>query len=645
MNFFESQDNAKRNTGRLIFLFAMAVASLIIITNLLVMSLFGFLSTSEQVNIGVGIQFDWRTFLVISGGVIAVIFLGSLYKLAALAGGGARVAEMLNGRLLLPESDDYHERRVLNVVEEMALASGTPVPPVYLLEEEGINAFAAGYEASDAVIGVTRGAINSFTRDELQGVIAHEFSHILHGDMRINIRLIAILNGILILGILGYYLMRGGVHSRRSKDFGGIMMLGVGLMVVGFVGTFFGNLIKAAVSRQREFLADASSVQFTRNPEGIANALMRIATHDGRSYLANPSSTEISHALFEEGVFTRFRGLYATHPPLEERIKAVLPNWNGEFDLPELKASEESGSISSGDEQPQDSDLTDQKQKAEAIFTGAIEVLVTKELLDHIGQPGENQVQQARQLLADIPQKLLVAAHSPASARAVIYLLLIDSDKKIQQEQMTFLEESADHGIFIELKKMFTNFGEVQAEYRLPLIQIAIGSLRQLSTPQYNLFKQNLENLIRLDSKINLFEWSLQKIIFKNLEPVFEKQKQFKTGRRDLANCKESLEVLLTILAIADKDSKADPNMVFEKAKQELENTELSLLKKNEISFESLNSALDELSELKPLQKPALLKACVACIVADQEIAPIELELLRAIGATLNCPIPPVLIP
>ena len=334
MNFFESQDAAKRNTSRLILLFALAVISLIIVTNLLVMLVFGFANT-ELTSVGVNesLGLDWEMFLMVGAAVAAIVLIGSLYKIGTLSGGGARIAEMMNGKLLVAGSEDLRERQVLNVVEEMAIASGTPVPPVYLMEEEGINAFAAGYSPSDAVIGITRGAINTLNRDQLQGVIAHEFSHILHGDMRINIRLIGVLHGIMILGIIGHHLIRGGVYGRRSKDSGGIVFLGLGLMVIGFVGTFFGNLIKAAVSRQREFLADASAVQYTRNPEGIGGALMQISQHSNRSYLDNPNSEEISHSLFEEARVSPLSRLYATHPPLEQRIAAVLPGWDGNYDL------------------------------------------------------------------------------------------------------------------------------------------------------------------------------------------------------------------------------------------------------------------------------------------------------------------------
>ena len=239
MDFFASQDTAKRNTGKLVFLFVMAVIALVVVTNFLVMFIFGFLGSEMTSMAAIStVSFDWNTFLLVGLAVVSVILLGSLYKIGSLSGGGARVAEMMNGRLLVAGSGDLHERRILNIVEEMAIASGTPVPPVYLMEESGINAFAAGYSPSDAVIGVTRGAIETLSRDQLQGVIAHEFSHILHGDMRINIRLIGVLHGIMVLGIIGYHLLRGGAYSRRSKNSGGIVFFGLALVVVGFVGIF-----------------------------------------------------------------------------------------------------------------------------------------------------------------------------------------------------------------------------------------------------------------------------------------------------------------------------------------------------------------------------------------------------------------------
>jgi len=633
MNFFESQDIAKRNTGRLIFLFVLAVISLVVITNVLVLALFRYFPTDSMSYARPPMAFDWQQVLVVSVAVIFVILLGSLYKLAALAGGGARVAEMLDGRLLLPETGDMQERRLLNVVEEMALASGTPVPPVYLLEESGINAFAAGYTPGDAVIGITRGAIETLNRDELQGVIAHEFSHILHGDMRINIRLIAVLHGILILGIVGYHLMRGGAYSRRSRGSGGIVALGLGLIVVGYVGTFFGNLIKAAVSRQREFLADASAVQYTRNPQGIAGALMQIATHSQRSYLANPSSIEISHALFEEAGFSRLRSLYATHPPLEDRIRAILPGWDGEMAPAQNRPEPDSSPKDTGLEDAEQADR--QSAKLLALITGAA-------MIDRIGQPGSAQLVKARQLLAEIPDKFLVAAHQPSSARAIVYLLAIAADPELRRRQLEFVDKSADTGVAEELQQLLENAGLVEVEFRLALLSIALNSLRQLSESQYRLFRSNLQQLVRADSRLSLFEWALVKIVVGSLDPVFDKQGPRPIGRKELKNCTVSLESLFSLLAYADLDSELDPAEAFAQARDKIGYSDLKILEKSALDFTLLENALKELAEVKPLQKPALLKACVACITADNKIAPIEVELLRALGAVLQCPIPPL---
>ncbi|MEE8530100.1 MAG: M48 family metallopeptidase, partial [Nitrosomonadaceae bacterium] len=287
-------------------------------TNLLFMVVFGYINSEQMQDGGSFFQkMDWQTFAVVSAGVSVVVLMGSLYKIIALSAGGKTVAEALGGQLIPQNTGDLKQRKLLNVVEEMAIASGTPAPPVYLLmDEPGINAFAAGFTPRDAVIGITQGAIDHLSRDQLQGVIAHEFSHIFNGDMRLNIRLMGVLYGIVIIGMAGYYLLYSASFSRRrvsnNKGVGGIMVLAIGLMVIGFSGTFFGNLIKAAVSRQREYLADASAVQFTRNPDGIAGALKRIGGLKFGSKVSNPDASEVSHAFFAQGVSGFMQMLSAT---------------------------------------------------------------------------------------------------------------------------------------------------------------------------------------------------------------------------------------------------------------------------------------------------------------------------------------------
>ena len=639
MNFFESQDTAKRNTGKLFLLFSLAVLSLVVVTNLLVMVAFGLLGEEgSSISSMSSLQFDWQIFLMVGVIVTLIVLIGSLYKIGALSGGGARIAEMMSGRLLLAGSGDLGERRVLNVVEEMAIASGTPVPPVYLMEEAGINAFAAGYSPSDAVIGVTRGTIDTLSRDQLQGVIAHEFSHILHGDMRINIRLIGVLHGIMVLGIIGYHLLRGGVHSRRSKGSGGIVFLGLGLMVVGFAGTFFGNLIKAAVSRQREFLADASAVQFTRNPNGIAGALMQIANHAKRSYLNNPNSAEISHALFEEAKVSPLSRLYATHPSLEKRLAAILPAWDGSLDLIRKTIPEPEA------DKAIETELS-KRQKMTAILTGATGVLVTDAVISQVGNPNANHLKYANEIRKQIPPVFLDAAHEPSSARAVIYYLVLTRTDSTRQLQMALLEDGADVGVYQELQTLVaadSNGQRIEPQHRFPLVEIVIASLRQLSSNQYELFRNNFSELIAVDKKMNLLEWTLQKIVFHHLDSVFLKQKPHKLGKKDLKSCRTSMSLLLSILAHSNRQKGISTDQAFGCGALKLD-MDLQIVPIASIDFEALNEALAELILLKPLQKPALLKAFAACVTADQEVEPIEAELMRAIAATIDCPMPPII--
>lgn len=638
MDFFKSQDQAKRNTSRLIILFGLAVISLILITNFLIMVIFGFVGTEMTSMAAINApRMSWEMFLYVGLGVSAVILFGSLYKIATLSGGGARVAEMMDGKLLLSGTGDIREQRLLNVVEEMAIASGTPVPPVYVMEEAGINAFAAGYSPSDAVIGVTRGAINTLGREQLQGVIAHEFSHILHGDMRINIRLIGVLHGILILGIIGYHLMRSGSYSRRSKDSGGIVILGLGLLIVGYTGTFFGNLIKAAVSRQREYLADASAVQYTRNPNGIAGALMQIATHHERSFLNHPGGNEISHALFEEAqAHSLLGGLYATHPPLEDRIAAILPNWDGKYDVTAMIPEGEQLADAAGSESRSDRD----RQRAAATLTAG--AILGEQLVRAAGNPGLDHLGVAEKIIARIPPAWIAAARDPSGARAVVYLLVLQESDPVRRRQLNLLEHSADSGVFAEVSRLLASGQSVSAEQRLPLVEICLASLRQLSAAQYRLFRQNFDEMIRIDNKINLLEWSLHKLVLHHLDAVFSKRQPARLGRRDLARCRQSVSVLLSVIAQSTTRDAEQAQQWFQAGAASLD-TALDFIPVAGLNVERLGAAIDELAEVRPLQKPALLKACAAAIRADGEVQPIEVELLRAVSASIDCPMPPLL--
>jgi len=629
MDFFQHQDTARRNTSRLVVFFALAVLGLIAITNLLVMVLFGFLESTEQglTLASIAAQFDWGVFLVISALVSMVILGGSVYKTMALSGGGSVVAESLGGHLISQNTSDLHERKVLNVVEEMAIASGTPVPPVYLLEDEdGINAFAAGYTHSDAVIGVTRGTIAYLTREELQGVIAHEFSHILYGDMRLNIRLIGILHGILLLGLIGYFILRSVRGS--SKNAGPIIGLGIGLLIIGYAGTFFGNLIKASVSRQREFLADASAVQFTRNKQGIAGALKKIGGYVNGSELQASEAPEMSHAYFSKGVSSALQAVFATHPPLDVRIKRIDPSWDGEFPVVTQEVIEA--------KEPVQEDA-----RKDAIKAAVIGGVVAGQVIDNVGQTTPEQLDYAVSLVKGIPEDIHNAVHEPYGARAVVYSLVIDEKTEIQQKQLQQLREFGDTGIYELTTKLLEVVKNLDIKYRLPLIDMALPSLRQLSNAQYALFKKNLLFLMRADNRIDLFEWALQKILFHHLDAEFTRPGKKVAKYGSLTSVKQDINVLISMLIHACVKDKTHIKAVFSQAENELGLNGFVLLSRKDITIDRLDASVDKLAMLKPLLKPRLLKACLAVITYDKEYSAREMELMRAIADVLDCPLPP----
>ena len=645
MNFFESQDRARKNTFQLVFLFALAVITLIIMTNLLVMVVFGFIN-SQQLQSGSALvqKMDWRMFALVSAGVGAVVLGGSFYKIMALSGGGRTVADALGGQLIPQNTNDLKQRRLLNVVEEMAIASGIPAPPVYILTgEPGINAFAAGFTPRDAVIGVTEGLVDHLNREQLQGVIAHEFSHIFNGDMRLNIRLMGVLNGILIIGLAGYFIMRSTAFSGRGRrdgrGGGQILALGIGLMVIGFAGTFFGGLIKAAVSRQREYLADASAVQFTRNPDGIAGALKRIGGLEYGSIVENPSAPEISHAFFAQGVSGFMQGLSATHPPLEKRILAIDPHWDGEFDVVDkidpLRDEEQAAKKPTMSREAL-------AQKTATVAVGATMATVAN-AINQIGNPKQETIDHARSLIAGLPEVVAEAAREPYGARAVIYSLALDRGQEVRGKQMEYLQMHADPEVFILTNKLMPEMGGLDIKYRLPLIDMTIPALKQLSLDQYRSFKENLKALVEMDSKIDLLEWSLQKILFVHLDGHFFKLPHPMTRYNHVRDLRQEVRVILSVMAYAGQQEQEDIEAAFHAAAEALEFGELQLREKSSINVADLDMATQKLEMLNPLATQKLLQACAVSVMNDQKISSVEAELLRAVASVLGCPMPPII--
>ncbi len=639
-DFFERQDIARRNTIRLVMLFVLAVLTIMVSIDLLLAATMGYLGRDPETGaIDWTLAADSQLIGLSVVGTLIVVGGGSLFKIAQLRGGGRVVAEELGGRRLNPDTSVLFEQQLLNVVEEMAIASGTPTPPVYLLDnEEGINAFAAGFTPDDAVIGVTRGTAERLTRDELQGVIAHEFSHIFNGDMRLNVRLIGLLHGILIIGILGYFILRmaalSGYGRRRSRQNNPLpfLALGAGLMAIGFFGTFFGNLIKAALSRQREFLADASAVQFTRHSKGIAGALKKIGGVSTGSSIQNPNAPAASHMFFGRAT-SGFSALFSTHPPLAERIRRIEPSWDGTFPAvaPPTGRAIASPPAAAGVAGFAGAENRDLRQRVESA-------------IDHVGQPSEAHIQYAARLVDSLPSSIVRAAREPYGARAVIYALLLDHQAEPRHIQLTHLSAAADQGIYQETLRLAPLIEMLDVRTRLPLLDITLPALRALTSAQYQLFKQNVTELVQADNTIDLFEWSLQRILLHNLETHHGKVKPTRVRYRSLAPLQPQCELLLSILAHAGHRDAGAAQRAFEQARQSLELPRAHLRRADECGLGALDAALATLEEAAPQVKRRILQAAVACITADGTVTVAEAELLRAVSASLGCPMPPLLL-
>lgn len=638
MNFFEAQDRARRNTGGLILLFVLAVLGLIVLTNLLLIGVLvysqtGLLTFSYET---LREYYSLEIFFAVAIGVSLLIFAGSLYKTMSLSGGGAGVAEMLGGRLISQGSNDLQERQLLNVVEEMAIASGSPIPKVYLLDENSINAFAAGQTPANAVIGVTYGTLTRLNREELQAVIAHEFSHIFNGDMRLNIRLIGILHGILLIGMIGYFILRSMRYSGRSRSRKGgggiaaILALGGGLMVIGYAGTFFGQWIKAVISRQREYLADSSAVQFTRNKDGIAGALKKIGGLSAGSYIEAPNAPEYSHAYFANGISSFWQSLMATHPPLEKRIKAIDPGWNGEFTRSEII-------------QPPTSEATPSQPSSQPSgFAVGVAVLSSAEqAINQIGTLNEENIAYSQQLILALPTALRQASQEPFNARAVVYAILI-SPQKDRQQARNLLTQYAEKSMPIATERLLPECDRLDDKLRLPLLELSINALKELSIKQYAQFKQTVNHIIVADKSVDLDEWIIQRLVIQQLDEHFGLRKPAKNKYANLAAVKNSVEELLSLIAHVEHKDENEAESAFDSGLKQEGLTAFKLLPRSSLKLASLNHSLDKLMQLKPLAKPRLLKACVAIIMHDGKTTTKGIELARTLSSCLDCPMPPL---
>jgi Zn-dependent protease with chaperone function len=651
IDFFTHQDRARARSRRLVVMYIIAVLVICaVIAGIAAFATSQIAATPKQPAEPLDIALAALLAAAVTGLIIGG---GSLYRVAELRRGGGRVvASALGGIHIDPSTRDPDERRVLNVVEEMAIASGVPVPPVFIMpNERGINAFAAGYTTGDAVIGVTRGCVEGLTRDELQGVMAHEFSHILNGDMRLNIRLIGLLNGIVLLSLTGYLIMRFvplGMGGRRSKDGGGaviaVLMIGIVLIVVGSIGSLAARIIQAAVSRQREYLADAAAVQFTRNPSGIANALRRIGGAGSKAKVRHPRAREAGHMFFGEAISGEsfFGSALASHPPLKERIGRIDPSWDGTMLAPLSPAPEPDAA-----KRP----LSARERLERAMPGGAgggvgvpgMGAAALLPLLALAGTASPAHIEHARALLAAIPQSLKDAAHDVYGARAVVYALLLDTRPQIRDAQFRRLDEHGDPAVVKLVRSLAPETAALARELRLPLLEMAFGALTHLSEAQHERFRANVRALVEVDNSINLYEWTLLRVLTHHLDERFGGSSPVATQYYSLAKLGEHVSALLSAFAYAGSKNAVQAAGAFALGAGVLKGVEVRLLPPAESTLQGLDESLRVLETVAARHKSQLLQACALIAAADQTVTAAEAELLRAVADSLGVPTPPLL--
>jgi len=650
MNFFEHQELARRSSKRLIVLFVLAVIAVVIAVN--VIGAFIYLNaTSHRGPFGAATALPNGFFLTNTAIVLLLIGGGTWFELSRLAAGGEVVAQMAGGRVIDPGTRDLLERRLVNVVEEMALASGIPVPRVYVLDNEStINAFAAGHSVNDAVVTVTRGTLMRLNRDELQGVIGHEFSHILNGDMRLNLRLIGVLFGLLMIAMFGRFLMDMGRSSRSDRGAGPLLIAGIALWIIGYIGVFFGRLIKAGVSRQREFLADASAVQFTRNPEGIGGALRKIGGLSDEiglgSEIHHPNAEALSHLFLGAARSSFVSGLFATHPPLAERVRRIYGRELEFLPAPEQPLSAALGAVALGrgaaGEELAPLEFTpgvgNFASPVAGLVTGTGRTTNVHAAIGVAPAAAQNATAGIAQQL-DLPA-LRTAAADTTAAQMLVFSLLLDKDQAVGDQQRRALAEAFGDAAVRSVDEFHGLVQQMPPGVRLPLLDRVMPTLRRLPQAAKQRLLMLAHTLIAADGRVTLAEFLLFTVLKRRLGPDAGRAVPVKfRGVAELPG-----EAALVLSLVANVRLPDAPERAFKAGLALLPGVEAQFVAQGAIALDAVAAAFEKLNRLAPLAKPAYIKACTAVAFIDGESNWKAASCLRTICIALDSPLPPQVI-
>jgi Zn-dependent protease with chaperone function len=643
VDFYARQEDARRTTRWLVLGFILAVLTVVAAVDAIVWFVISARSPDAPVA---------GTVVFSTVAVLALILGASLFKSLQLRGGGGVVARSLGGTRVERSTGDPALKRLHNVVEEMSIASGVTMPEVYVLEnEDGINAFAAGHSPADAAIAVTRGAVTRLKREELQGVIAHEFSHVLNGDMRLNLRLMGLVFGLLVVAIVARVVLTHGSRGRGRKNEGGgaIMLAALGVMILGYIGVFFGRLLQAAVSRHRERLADASAVQFTRNPQGLTGALLKIAGTPSGSRVQAPDGEEVAHMLFAPG----FARALATHPSLQERLKALNPSFDPK-QLPALaaEAARDADRIRALDARPgamAEANAASSASSADALkqvlgtALGATVAATSdaRQIAAQAGNIATAHVEYAERARLAIPEPLREFVESADHARALVLVVLASHEPEVLAAQQRILERSYGVEFTAQVLALRPLADSLPPALRLPAVQQLFPTLRRLSMPERQKLRDVVAELAEADARVDVFECCLTLLLAANLREELDASAPH--GAATILQEVDAINVLLSVLAEQGANDLGQAQRAYEAGVALVLPNKHPPFRSVDAWPAALGSALSRLAALKPLPKRVLIEGLVKCIAHDQKLAVAEAELLRTVCALLHCPLPPIL--
>lgn len=637
MDFFEHQQQARTRTWWLLAYLMLAILAVILAMNAVVFVIAyawdGF-SSSSYLYYGSALS-AWLAlpyWIYLTCGTLIVIMAGSIWRALELREGGIAVAEMLDAVPIPANSNINSHRRLRNVAEEMSIAAGVSTPRLYLLESEtSINAFVAGIRSTDTVMVVTQGMLNQLGRQELQGVIGHEFSHLLNGDTKLNVRLIVLLAGIQNIGQLGGFMLRS-IHYGSGRHRAGIAELGLViagtmLAVIGSIGLFFARIIKAAISRQREYLADASAVQFTRSKSGIANALHKIRQHNASSWLVNAHAEELSHMCVSEPVRHYFTSWMSTHPTINARIKRIDPYF-------EIKNKRET---------PLDKPGVGMFESAIGFAAGEAEsVGISGEgIAASVGNPAPSHYDYALALKAKLPEEILGDIHSADGARHLVYALLLSGERdqiKTSLELITVREDASAANATLKYRKALRGMWQ---RARLPLLDLSVPALRELDEHQQQEFFETLHSLVNLDARVTLFEYLLLVVLAQHLERPGSKVSGHMIN--SYGKVTAELALLFSILTEVGGGSTVRRETLYARTMKSFSSKPPARPSRGKFTTRAIDDALHAVSRLAPLLKRPVIQACADCIIEDGRVKIAEAELLRLISEGIDCPMPPLL--